>query len=467
MEDKKQLSKGASLLTFLAVLAIIIVGMKQGLGAQMSILLASMVAILFALIFKTTWKEIQAEFEENAKSINNPTIIIIMVGVLVGMWLVGGGIQSLIYYGLKWVSPSIIVPLAFILCSITSIFTGSSYSSVATMGLAMFGVAVNLGISEGLIVGAIVSGSFLGDKMSPMSDTTNLAPAMAGTDLYAHISSMMYTTVPAAIIALILYAVLGIKHGSGASFDHETIDMILTTLQDNYHISIMCLIPLILLLVLSAMKVPAILAMLITAVVSIVCGLWLQETSLAAILSSAMNGYKSETGVEFVDKLLSRGGVTSMIGAVASMYFASLMAAALKASGAIDTLVSMLMKCITSATALIITTLGYCYAIVLATGAQVVGIIVPGKTMTELYDQFDLDRKVLSRTLEDAATIGAPLIPWANPAIYVMTVLGVGTGYIPYSFLCWIVPIFSIICAYTKIGVWNRNGEPMWKKGAK
>ena len=186
--------------------------------------------------------------------------------------------------------------------------------------------------------------------------------------------------------------------------------------------------------------------------VSVVCGLLLQpDANLMLILGSAMNGFKSETGVEFVDKLLTRGGVVSMIGAVASMYFASLMAAALKASGAIDTLMSILLKGIKSSAALIITTLGYCYAMLLATGAQMLGIIVPGKTMGTMYDKFNLDRKVLSRCLEDASTIGAALVPWANPSIYLMSVLGVGTGYIPYSFLCWIVPIFSIICALTKI----------------
>ena len=465
MKEEKKLSLPASLLIFLSVLSIIIIGMKAGFGAQMSIFMASLVAIIFSFIFKTQWKDIQNEFEENAKGINNPVIIILLVGVLVGMWLAGGGIQSLIYYGLKFVSPAVIVPLTFLLCSLTSIFTGSSYSSIATMGLAMLGVAINLGISEPLIVGAIVSGSFLGDKMSPMSDTTNLAPAMAGTNLYSHIGSMMYTTVPAAIICLVLYSLLGINHAKGGTFDSSAIQTIMEALDSNYNISILCLIPLVLLLVLSALKIPAILAMGITAGVSVVCGLLLQpDANLMLILGSAMNGFKSETGVEFVDKLLTRGGVVSMIGAVASMYFASLMAAALKASGAIDTLMSILLKGIKSSAALIITTLGYCYAMLLATGAQMLGIIVPGKTMGTMYDKFNLDRKVLSRCLEDASTIGAALVPWANPSIYLMSVLGVGTGYIPYSFLCWIVPIFSIICALTKIGTRDSNGNPLWGK---
>ena len=349
-------------------------------------------------------------------------MILTLVGILVGIWLIGGTLPTLIYYGLSFISPRAVVPLTFILCALTSVFTGTSYGSIATMGLAMFGIGVNLGIPGTLMAGAVVSGSYFGDKMSPMSDTTNVAPAMSGTDLYSHIHSMLYTTVPATLVALILYVVLGLRY-SGTAFDSSTIELMKTTLSANYNLHIICLVPLVLVLVLAACKVPSVLAMGISAVVSIV---------IAALTQ----------GVAVKD----------------------IMTVALRSAGILTVFEELLLKMVKSVRSLIVTTLVFGWGMVALTGNQMLGIIIPGQTMGEVFDKMNVHRKVLSRSLEDSATIGSAIIPWSAATAYITGVLGVGIGFIPYALLCYIVPIFSIICAFTGIGIWDKEGNAVWKK---
>lgn len=468
MEDKKKeivkkVSLPAAIVSMVLIIASLVAGIKLSFGSQMAVLGGAVAAVAIVMIMGFKWKDIQKKFVENVQGCIGCLMILILVGLLVGVWIIGGTLPTLIYYGLKIISPSALVPLTFILCAVTSVFTGTSYGSIATMGLAMYGIGVNMGISPALIAGAVVSGAYFGDKMSPMSDTTNLSPAMAGTDLYSHIGSMFYSTIPATLVTLVLYVILG--HTGSAGADVSSIQLIQDTLSANFHIHLVCLIPLVLVLVLSAIRVPAILAMGSTIVVSIVLAVITQGANISDVMNAAMNGFVSDTGVSMVDTILSRGGAKSMIGTISIIFFASLMAAALQAAGIIEVLMdSMLKRVIHSRQSLIISTLAYAYIMLLMTGNQVMGIIIPGKTMAGLYDDLNINRKVLSRTLEDSATIGSVLVPWGTGAAYVMGVLGCSLSYIPYAFLCYIVPVFSIILACTGIGIWDSAGNPVWKK---
>ena len=468
MEDKKKeivkkVSLPAAIVSMVLIIASLVAGIKLSFGSQMAVLGGAVAAVAIVMIMGFKWKDIQKKFVENVQGCIGCLMILILVGLLVGVWIIGGTLPTLIYYGLKIISPSALVPLTFILCAVTSVFTGTSYGSIATMGLAMYGIGVNMGISPALIAGAVVSGAYFGDKMSPMSDTTNLSPAMAGTDLYSHIGSMFYSTIPATLVTLVLYVILG--HTGSAGADVSSIQLIQDTLSANFHIHLVCLIPLVLVLVLSAIRVPAILAMGSTIVVSIVLAVITQGANISDVMNAAMNGFVSDTGVSMVDTILSRGGAKSMIGTISIIFFASLMAAALQAAGIIEVLMdSMLKRVIHSRQSLIISTLAYAYIMLLMTGNQVMGIIIPGKTMAGLYDDLNINRKVLSRTLEDSATIGSVLVPWGTGAAYVMGVLGCSLSYIPYAFLCYIVPVFSIILACTGIGIWDSAGNPIWKK---
>ena len=454
-----------ALLALIFVIAVVVAAIRTKVGIQMGLAMGGCTAIVFALLMGNKWSDIQNTVKRVVGDSATTLLILLSVGMMVGIWIIGGTVPTLLYYGLKICSPNIIVPLAFVLCAITSLFTGTSFGSIATMGLALFGVGTSMGISAPLMAGAVCSGAFFGDKMSPLSDTTNVAADMSGTPLYDHIGSMMYTTVPATVICLFLYTVLGIRNAS-ANADLSNIELILDTLGANFNISVIALVPAVLVLLTSALKVPAVPAMLGCTAISGVFACLLQKISLSAMLGAAMNGFSSDTGVAMVDKILSRGGMTSMYSTVAIIILSATMGAVLEKSGVIDSLVNnVLLKAVHKPCGLILSTMVYCYSLLLISGHQVMPIILGGRTFRPAYDRMGIQSKVLSRTLEDTCTIGAPMVPWGTSCAYMFSVLGIGIAYIPYAFLCYIVPLFAILYACTGWFVWHK--EPMTEEPAK
>lgn len=454
-----------ALLALIFVIAVVVAAIRTKVGIQMGLAMGGCTAIVFALLMGNKWSDIQDTVKRVVGDSATTLLILLSVGMMVGIWIIGGTVPTLLYYGLKICSPNIIVPLAFVLCAITSLFTGASFGSIATMGLALFGVGTSMGISAPLMAGAVCSGAFFGDKMSPLSDTTNVAADMSGTPLYDHIGSMMYTTVPATVICLVLYTVLGIRNAS-ANADLSNIELILDTLGANFNISVIALVPAVLVLLTSALKAPAVPAMLGCTAVSGVFACLLQKISLSAMLGAAMNGFSSDTGVAMVDKILSRGGMTSMYSTVAIIILSATMGAVLEKSGVIDSLVNnVLLKAVHKPCGLILSTMVYCYSLLLISGHQVMPIILGGRTFRPAYDRMGIQSKVLSRTLEDTCTIGAPMVPWGTSCAYMFSVLGIGIAYIPYAFLCYIVPLFAILYACTGWFVWHK--EPMTEEPVK
>lgn len=454
-----------ALLALIFVIAVVVAAIRTKVGIQMGLAMGGCTAIVFALLMGNKWSDIQDTVKRVVGDSATTLLILLSVGMMVGIWIIGGTVPTLLYYGLKICSPNIIVPLTFVLCAITSLFTGTSFGSIATMGLALFGVGTSMGISAPLMAGAVCSGAFFGDKMSPLSDTTNVAADMSGTPLYDHIGSMMYTTVPATVICLVLYTVLGIRNAS-ANADLSNIEMILDTLGANFNISVIALVPAVLVLLTSALKVPAVPAMLGCTAVSGVFACLLQKISLSAMLGAAMNGFSSDTGVAMVDKILSRGGMTSMYSTVAIIILSATMGAVLEKSGVIDSLVNnVLLKAVHKPCGLILSTMVYCYSLLLISGHQVMPIILGGRTFRPAYDRMGIQSKVLSRTLEDTCTIGAPMVPWGTSCAYMFSVLGIGIAYIPYAFLCYIVPLFAILYACTGWFVWHK--EPITEEPVK
>ena len=454
-----------ALLALIVVIAVVVAAIRTKVGIQMGLAMGGCTAIVFALLMGNKWSDIQDTVKRVVGDSATTLLILLSVGMMVGIWIIGGTVPTLLYYGLKICSPNIIVPLAFVLCAITSLFTGTSFGSIATMGLALFGVGTSMGISAPLMAGAVCSGAFFGDKMFPLSDTTNVAADMSGTPLYDHIGSMMYTTVPATVICLVLYTVLGIRNAS-ANADLSNIELILDTLGANFNISVVALVPAVLVLLTSALKVPAVPAMLGCTAVSGVFACLLQKISLSAMLGAAMNVFSSDTGVAMVDKILSRGGMTSMYSTVAIIILSATMGAVLEKSGVIDSLVNnVLLKAVHKPCGLILSTMVYCYSLLLISGHQVMPIILGGRTFRPAYDRMGIQSKVLSRTLEDTCTIGAPMVPWGTSCAYMFSVLGIGIAYIPYAFLCYIVPLFAILYACTGWFVWHK--EPMTEEPVK
>lgn len=444
-------------LALVCVIAAVVAAIRGGVGIQMGLAMGGCIAIVFALLMGNKWEDVQNTIKHVVGDSATTLLILISVGMMVGIWIIGGTVPTLLYYGLKLCSPAVITPLTFVLCAITSLFTGSSFGSIATMGLALFGVGISMDISAPLMAGAVCSGAFFGDKLSPLSDTTNVAADMSGTRLYDHIGSMMYTTVPATVICLILYTVLGI-HSASANADLSSVQTIMTTLESNFNITVFALIPALLVLVTSALKMPAVPAMLGCTAISGVFACVLQKASIPAVLGAAMNGFVSDTGVDMVDTILSRGGMTSMYGTVAIIILSATMGAVLEKSGVIECLVkNVLLKAVRKPRGLILSTMVYCYSLLVISGHQVMPIILGGRTFRPAYDKMGIQSRVLSRTLEDTCTIGAPLVPWGTSCAYMYSVLGIGIAYIPYAFLSFIVPLFAILYACTGWFVWRKE----------
>lgn len=464
-QKRRQPSTVFAVVSFLAIILVLIVMINMGVNTTLSVFAGVVVAVIVTRILGIPWMEVEEKIIKTAADCMPTFLIVIMVGMLVGIWMAGGTVPSLMYYGMQVVSPKILVPLAFILCALTSEFTGTSFGSIATMGLAMVGIASTTNIPIPLVVGAVVSGAWLGDKMSPLSDTTNLASGVSKVPLYEHIHSMMYTTLPAAIVAVVLFAIAGLAMGGG-NIDTSQQQLIMDTLSANFKINLILILPAILVLLISVFKLPSLVGMGLAVVVSAIFAMVFQGVNFVELMNYAFNGFSIETGVAIVDPMLNRGGVLSMSELLVTFMIASVLGAIVTSTGILDVLAkNVLLKFIKNRTVLVIVTLVYAYIVnFLTAGGQTVSIIVTEQTFEEAFEKMNISKKVLSRTLEDAGTLSAPIVPWGVATIYVMGVLGVGTNYIPYAWFIFIVPIFSIICAITGFGMWDTEGNPLLVK---
>lgn len=463
-KERKQPTTLFAVVSFLAIIAVLIIMINLGCNTTLSVFAGVIVAVITTKLLNIPWSEVEQNIIKTAAECMPTFLIVIMVGMLVGIWMAGGTVPSLMYYGMQVISPKILVPLAFVLCALTSEFTGTSFGSVATMGLAMVGIAATTSIPVPLVVGAVVSGAWLGDKMSPLSDTTNLASGVSKVPLYDHIHSMQYTTLPAAVVALILFTIAGLYY-SGGSMDLAQQKLILDTLSKHFNINILLILPAILVILISVFKLPSLLGMGLAVVVSAAFAMVFQGVNFVDLMNYAFNGFSIETDVSIVDPMLNRGGVLSMSELLVTFMVASVMGAVITSTGILDVLAkNVLLKFIKNRTVLVFVTLVYCYVVnFLTAGGQTVSIIVTEQTFESTYEDMNISRKVLSRTLEDSGTLSAPIVPWGVATIYVMGVLGCSTAYIPYAWFIFIVPIFSMICAITGIGIWDKEGKPVRK----
>lgn len=393
-------------------------------------------------------------------------LILLTVGMVVGTWIVSGVIPSIIYYGLKILHPSVFLLVGFLICCIVSFFTGSCYTAVATLGVAFMGIGSGLGIGAGLTAGMVVSGAIFGDKMSPFSDTTNLAPAAAETDIFLHIKSMLYTTVPSLLIACVLYFVLGLGYSS-ASIDVENVNAIMDGITSTFRVNpFLMLIP-VLTIVLVIKKVPAFLALLAGAVMGLIVAFFAQpQFEAAQILNSMATGFKAEFANDMVGRLFNRGGVSSMMTTVSLTLFCLAFGELITRMGVLSAILDKLGNLVKKPGPLVFTTLISCLLTVILTASQYVAILLPGEIFRDSYKEADVAPYVLSRTLEDGGTIFSYLIPWSAAAIYVSSTLGVTTlDYLPYAFLPILCPIFAIIYAATGFALFKTNGAPVKGKG--
>ncbi len=403
---------------------------------------------LFMKMRGRDWQGMEERFLKVIK-IGLPAMIILMgVGMLIGSWIIAGTVPTILYYGFSIFSPSSFLFSVCIICAIISVATGTSWGTVGTVGLAMMGIGMGLGIPAHFTGGAIVSGAFFGDKMSPLSDTTNLTPAAAGVELWDHIRGMLPTTVPAMVTALAIYAWIGMGYGDD-SIDLSSIRALQTSLADNYNLSIITLLPALVVVIAAVMKMPAIPTVLGGVVVASVIAFFLQGVGVSDIFNVLQNGFVSETGFDVVDKLLSKGGVMSMTWVITLTIFALAFVGSLEHYGTLKAIMAKIDKAVKSRIGLILTT----YASVLGVGTLIgdvyTTLVLPGRLLKEKYKEMGYKRTTLTRSIEDSGTLLSPLIPWNMGGSFVAATLGIATlTYAPFAFACWLSPLFGLLWAF-------------------
>ena len=458
----KQVSVPMALIA-MAVLALILIGGFAifSITTTSVFLLAIVAMAIIGLISGFKLREIETFFLDGTRKAVQVAMILLTVGTVIGAWIVSGIVPAIIYYGLNVLSPKVFLVVGFAICCLISFFVGSSYSAIATLGVAFMGIGLGLNINPGITAGMVVSGAIFGDKMSPFSDTTNLAPAVAGTDIFKHIGSMLYTTVPATVLTAIIFTVMGFSIGE-STMDTAIIDEINTALTANFHINpILLLVPL-LTIVLAVKKVPPLIALLSGALAGIIFAFIFQldHFSFQTILNAMGSGFSIDSGSASVDKLLNRGGILGVMSTVALCFLALGLAEILQRLGVLSVILKEMEVFIRGPRSLVLTTIVTCLVTTCLTASQYVSIIVPGELMKGGYTKYKVDKRVLSRTLEDAGTIFAFIIPWSTTGIYVSGVLGLDVmEYVPYCFLAILCPLIAVIYAITGFAIFKEKED--------
>lgn len=434
----------AALILLLAVTII-----KYDGSPHIPLMFAAVVAAIMAKRVGYKWDEIEKGVINSIGMSMQAILILIIIGTVIGSWILSGTVPAMIYYGLKILSPGIFLAATCVICSIVSLATGSSWTTAGTVGVALLGVGRGLGIPAPMIAGAIISGAYFGDKMSPLSDTTNLAPAMAGTTLFEHVKHMLYTTGPSYAISLVLYGILGLQFAN-KQLDYIQINKILEALSNQFNINLFLLIPPIVVIILVVKKVPAIPGLFMGTILGAVFALIFQGKGFGDILSVLNSGYVSETGFKAVDELLTRGGAQSMMYTVSLILCAMTFGGIMEKAGFLQVLAEKLLFWSKSTGSLVLTTIASCIFANIIAGDQYLSIVVPGRMYKDEFAKRGLHPKNLSRCLEDSGTLTSALIPWNTCGAFMFGALGVHPFvFLPFAFLNIINPIISIIYGYT------------------
>ncbi|HQX28385.1 MAG TPA: Na+/H+ antiporter NhaC [Flavobacteriales bacterium] len=429
---------------------------------QIALLVAAALAGMVGITTGRTWEVIYDGIVESISSAMGAILILLLIGALAGTWLMSGIVPAMIYYGLKILEPHFFLFASCVICSLVSLATGSSWSTVATVGIALLAIGTALGLEEGWIAGSIISGAYFGDKMSPLSDTTNLAPAVAGTDLFTHIRHMVWTTGPSMIISLLVFVIAGFT-GNGA-VNSSDVDSLTKAIDANFNITPMLfLVPLAVVLMIYK-RMPALPALLIASLLGGLFALIYQpdivasiggqadnywERSYRAIITSMAMKTSITTGNAMADDLLSAGGMSGMLNTIWLIICALTFGGVMQAVGLLRRITDGLLTMVNSAGSLIATTAGTAVFFNLTASDQYIAIVVPGKMYKEAFEEFDLAPENLSRTLEDSGTVTSVLVPWNTCGVAQSGVLGVAVwAFAPYCIFNWVSPLMTILFGY-------------------
>ena len=480
-EDKiKRIPLGLALLPLLVLvtmlsMAVYLFGSDSSYGPnQISLLLCAAIVQIIGIKLGFTYKELEVAVIESIARAMGAILILLTVGALIGSWMLAGTAPAMIYHGLSILDPSWFYPATMIICALVAITIGSSWTTAGTVGIALVGIATVMGLSPAITAGAVISGAYFGDKLSPLSDTTNLAPAMAGTDVFTHIKHMFWTTSPSFVIALILFSFMG----SGASAaSMASIEETRTLLAANYDLGWPTFVPLILLLTLAIKKVPAFPAIAAGALAGCVIAVTYQfdstikfidpdgtlPSSLALLKGSwqaLANGYVASTASDTLNELLSRGGMVSMLNTVWLILSAMTFGGVMEKTGLLQRITIALLHSVNGTASLIATTVLTAVGTNIVTSDQYIAIVLPGRMFRMEFARRGLAPENLSRTIEDAGTMTSPLIPWNTCGAFMAATLGVPTfAYLPYAFLNLMNPVIAIIYGIFNIKIAKLSEE--------
>lgn len=465
MDDSKQAKNVRELSLIAALIPIISIVVIMGVsvlafGAEphIPLIVCTVIAAVIGILHGHKWQDLQKAFLDSISSGLEAVILLALMGGLVAMWIISGTVPAMVYYGLKILSPSIFLVTSCALCALISIACGSSWTTAATIGIALMGIGTGLGISPAMTAGSIISGVYFGDRLSPMSDFTNLTSAVTGVNLFDHIRHMLYSSVPSFAIALVIYLLLGLRY-SAQSLDMEIVNSMQTVLAANFNITPWLLIPPVLVVLMVVFRIPAIPGM--AGGIGLGCIFYVIfqggasngiGAAIGTMLDTINYGAVMETGDVYIDSLLNRGGIQGMMGTISLMMFALAFGGMLDKIGSLRTISVHLLKAVKKSGSLVLLTIVSCICCNALTGDVYISIMVPGRMYEDEYKRQGLSMKNLSRALEDGACVSSSLFPWNACGAYMTSTLGVNSFvYAPFAFANLITPIVSIILGFTGI----------------
>ncbi len=424
------------------------------LSAEILLIAAATVAGFIAVYLGYSYKEIENGIIKSMMKGMPAMLIVIVVGALIGSWIACGTIPMLVYYGLKIISPQYFLVTTCIVCSLISLVTGTSYGTIGTVGVAFIGIAHGLNIPLGQAAGAIVAGAYFGDKISPFSDTTNLAPIATRSNLFDHIKHMLWTTTPAWIIGIVVYLVLGMFFHDGGSASLEKTDLIMRTIRENFVFHWILILPPVVTLGSAIMKKPVIPNMLLSSIMAVLLAILFQGLDLKTSVASMVTGYTFQSGEPLVDTLLTRGGMVDMMHVTLIAFCAFAFGGIMQETGMLDVILERLLRVANTAGKIIASSVVASIATAIMTGSSFLSILIPGELFAPAYKKFNLAAKNLSRTTEDSGTVIVPLIPWSIAGVFVSGTLGVETvAYVPWAVMCYTGFLFALLYGFTGFAI--------------
>ena len=471
MENKNKTPRMPRLWEALLTLGILVVLMAvailvYGADPHIPMFLGALVAALMSMRIGYKWEEVEGFMLDGIQRVLQSLIILIVIGILVGVWLNAGVVPTMIYYGLKILKPSIFLVATVLVCSVTSLATGTSWGTVGTVGVALMGIGVGLGINPAMTGGAIISGAYFGDKLSPFSETTNLAPAMAGTDVMTHVNFMLLPTGIVYAVTLVFFTVIGFTQHGGGNVDMSSVVELSSALDSLFNINPLLLLPPVIVIVAVACKIPAIPGITLGVVVGAIMGMIFQDNcTLGTLLNSATNGFACETGIYEIDELLNSGGLMNMMYSISLAIISMMFGGIMEGSHQLEVIVERLKKLAKTPASLVTLTEATCVVSNIVMPEQYISIVIPGRMYADEYEKQGLHPKTLSNALESAGTVTSALVPWNTCGVFMATTMGLKTAeYAPWAIFNWLTPIVVVILAFAGVTVADKDGNRLIKK---